>query len=165
MKIVVGLGNPGVKYVGNRHNVGFMVLDELMCSGWVKKHKAEVCRMGDVLLVKPMTFMNLCGESVGEIVRFYKVPTDDVLLVYDDIDTEFGLVRFRQKGSSGGHNGLKSIFQHLGTEEISRIKIGVGRPPGRMAAADYVLQDFSKAEHELLMNVIASAIEKVKVEL
>jgi len=160
MLLIVGLGNPGKKYTHTRHNIGFMVVDQLAGKRWQKKHKSEVCKIGDVLLVKPQTFMNKSGEAVAEIVRFYKIPTENILLIYDDLDTDFGKVRFREKGSSGGHNGLKSIAQHLGTETIARVKIGIGRPPANMDPAAYVLQNFTSEEKEHLPAIIEQAGER-----
>ena len=170
MELIVGLGNPGKEYANTRHNVGWLVLDELLrikteqgetVNQWTTKHKALILRQGETLFAKPQTFMNKSGESVSEIVGFYKIPTENICLVYDDIDTEFGKVRFREGGSSGGHNGVKSICQHLGTEEIKRVKIGVGRPPANMDAASYVLQEFSKEESLALPDIIGQAVERV----
>ena len=145
---VVALGNPGEKYKNTRHNTGFMMLDKMAEKCGVSidrlKHKA-LCgewRNGDkrILLVKPQTFMNLSGESVGEIARYYKIPPERILIVCDDISRPFGKVRIRLKGSAGGHNGLKSIEQHLGTQEYPRLKFGIGdRPDPRMDLADWVL--------------------------
>jgi PTH1 family peptidyl-tRNA hydrolase len=165
MKLIVGLGNPGSRYAHTRHNVGFMALDAFGSHGplsWQLHHQAFIIKQADVILAKPQTFMNLSGESAGEIARYYKIPTENILLVYDDIDTEFGKVRYREKGSSGGHNGVKSIAQYLGTEQIQRIKIGVGRPPAHMPAADYVLQAFSPEEQVQLPLILKQAVEKIK---
>ncbi|MFH1428488.1 MAG: aminoacyl-tRNA hydrolase [Candidatus Margulisiibacteriota bacterium] len=172
MLLIVGLGNPDKKYFSNRHNLGFMVIDALhdtICRkqtvpgfDWQQKHKANISKYRNVmLLAKPQTFMNLSGESVVKITHFYKVPTENILLVYDDIDSSFGKVSYRQKGSAGGHNGVKSICEQLSTQDIQRVKIGVGRPPAKMDPAAYVLQDFSKEEKEHLNEIIGRAVERV----
>ena len=144
MKIIVGLGNPGAKYAGTRHNVGFAVLDELAERHNIRidtaKHKALIGKGiidGEkVILAMPQTFMNLSGESVRAIMDFYKCTVEDLIVVYDDIDLDVGKLRIRQKGSAGGHNGLKNIIAHCGTQDFLRIRIGVGKlePGGDMVA-------------------------------
>ncbi|MFC1478130.1 aminoacyl-tRNA hydrolase [Candidatus Margulisiibacteriota bacterium] len=172
MLLIVGLGNPDKKYISNRHNLGFMVVDALydMIGGkqktsgfdWQQKHKAKISKYKNIMLMaKPQTFMNLSGDSVAKIKHFYKVPTENILLVYDDIDSPFGKVAYRQKGSAGGHNGVKSICEKLGTQEVQRVKIGVGRPPAKMDPAAYVLQDFSKEESEQLEEIISRAAARI----
>jgi len=156
MKVVVGLGNPGQKYAGTRHNVGFDVLDRLAekyFGGPVRtKFDAELCDVeicGEkVLLVVPQTFMNLSGRPVRALVDFYKFPMSDVLVVCDDLNLEFGRLRLRASGSSGGQKGLQNIIDHLGTQQFARLRIGIGRPPGRMDPAAYVLKKFSSEERE-----------------
>lgn len=153
--IVVGLGNPGREYEGNRHNVGFMTLDALVRREGVRLNKVQLkstvarCSIAGqrVLLVKPLTYMNLCGESVIKLAKFYKVPTERILVIYDDLDTPVAKVRLRAKGGHGGHNGIRSLSQHL-QGDFPRIKIGVGRPPGNRTVIDHVLQDFSRKERE-----------------
>ncbi len=171
MKLIFGLGNPGKKYERTRHNVGFQVLDVLARRYGVtfSPHKfralAARVRIGDenVLLIKPLTYMNLSGEAVGPIVRFYKVPLDHILVVYDDLDLPFGTLRLRAKGGSGGHKGLKSIIQHLGSEEFPRLRVGIGRPPNRMEPADFVLQPFSAREEEEMALVREEAADAIEV--
>ena len=152
MYIIVGLGNPTKEYDKTRHNVGFSVIDVLADRIGIdvseKKHRA-LCGKGmlegqKVILAKPQTFMNLSGESVRAMVDFYKVSPDEVIIVYDDISLEPGQLRIRTKGSAGGHNGIKNIIAHLGTQEFPRIKVGVGEKPKYMDLADYVLSRFSK---------------------
>ena len=134
MKLIVGLGNPGAEYENTRHNIGFEALTMLAARHGIAVNKrnyravyGEANLGGEkVLLVRPMTFMNLSGESVGAICRFYKIPPEDVFVIYDDIALEVGRIRLRFQGSAGGHNGMKSLIQHLGTQEIPRIRIGVG---------------------------------------
>lgn len=157
MIVIAGLGNPGSKYERTRHNVGFRVLDRLAAEYGIgmdqKKHKA-VCGTGmiegqKVLLVKPQTYMNLSGESVREVLDFYKVdPENDFLVIYDDISLDPGQLRIRKKGSAGGHNGIKNIIQHLGTQVFLRIRVGVGGKPDGCDLVDYVLGHFSKEDEK-----------------
>lgn len=159
MFVIVGLGNPTAQYEGTRHNAGFDVIDVL-----AEKYNISVdarkcrafCGKGviagqKVLLVKPQTYMNLSGESVGGIVNYYKIdPESDLLVIYDDISLDVGQLHIRKKGSAGGHNGIKSIIAHLGTTVFPRIKVGVGEKPKNYDLADYVLGHFSKQERELM---------------
>ena len=159
MFVIVGLGNPTAQYEGTRHNAGFDVIDVL-----AEKYNISVdarkcrafCGKGviagqKVLLVKPQTYINLSGESVGGIVNYYKIdPESDLLVIYDDISLDVGQLRIRKKGSAGGHNGIKSIIAHLGTTVFPRIKVGVGEKPKNYDLADYVLGHFSKQERELM---------------
>ncbi len=155
MKLIVGLGNPGRDYEKTRHNTGFMVLDEvakqLNVDVNTKKFKALIgttkVKGETVILMKPQTYMNLSGEAVGECVRFYNLPISDVLVLVDDLDLPVGKLRLREKGSSGGQNGLKNINAHLGTQEFKRIRIGIGKDP-LMLTADYVLSKFRKEEKQ-----------------
>ncbi|MEE1228421.1 MAG: aminoacyl-tRNA hydrolase [Lachnospiraceae bacterium] len=159
MKIIAGLGNPTDQYKGTRHNVGFMAIDRIAEENHIaiNQHKFKaMVGLGfiggeRVLLVKPLTYMNLSGESIRPAVDFYKVDMEDILVIYDDISLDPGMVRIRKKGSAGGHNGMKSIIKHLGGDTFPRIRVGIGgeRHPG-MDLADYVLGHFSKEEQELL---------------
>lgn len=156
MKIIVGLGNPTAQYIGTRHNIGFSVISELAeqynISMEGKKHKAVFGKgmiAGEkVILAMPQTFMNLSGESVREMADYYKVETQDIIVIYDDINLDVGRLRIRKKGSAGGHNGMKNIIKHLGTEAFPRVRIGVGEKPKHMDLADYVLSRFNKDELE-----------------
>ena len=159
MYIIAGLGNPTKEYEGTRHNVGFDVIDRLSerynIDVTMEKHRALIGKgmiAGQkVILVKPQTYMNLSGESVGGIVNYYKIdPESDLLVIYDDISLDVGQLRIRKKGSAGGHNGIKSIIAHLGTTVFPRIKVGVGEKPKNYDLADYVLGHFSKQERELM---------------
>ena len=159
MIIIAGLGNPTKEYEGTRHNVGFQVIDKIAekynIAVDAKKGRAYVGKGiiegQKVLLVKPQTYMNLSGESVGGIVNYYKIdPESDLLVIYDDISLDVGQLRIRKKGSAGGHNGIKSIIAHLGTTVFPRIKVGVGEKPKNYDLADYVLGHFSKQERELM---------------
>lgn len=168
--LIAGLGNPGREYAQNRHNVGFHCLDILAARHAMtfdkKQHQAELSigRVAGqrVVLVKPQTFVNCSGEAVGGVARFYKVPSQKVLVIYDDLDLPQGVIRFRPSGSSGGHNGIKSIQDHLGTMDFPRLRVGIGRPPGRMDPADYVLQDFGPAEREQMQEVYDRAVAAVE---
>ena len=169
MYIIVGLGNPGKQYEHTRHNVGFEVIDILADRIGIcieeKKHKA-LCGRGilegqKVVLVKPQTFMNLSGESVRAIFDFYKVESKDIIIVYDDVSLEPGQLRIRGKGSAGGHNGIKNIIAHLGTQEFPRVKVGVGEKPKGMDLADYVLSRFSKEEQDTMEEAFHEAANPV----
>ena len=168
MFVIVGLGNPGKKYENTRHNAGFIMIDALADKYGIsvkeKKHKA-LCGTGviegvKVLLVKPETYMNLSGESVGEIMNFYKLdPEEEMLVIYDDISLAPGNIRIRKKGSAGGHNGIKSLIAHLGTQNFMRIKVGVGEKPKDWDLADYVLGHFSEEDMKELKDVTGSVIQ------
>jgi PTH1 family peptidyl-tRNA hydrolase len=176
--LVVGLGNPGREYAGNRHNVGFMVADLLARRvgaklGKAKRAAAEMAegRLGfggpKLILVKPLTFMNLSGAPVVSLAQFFKVPVENVLAVHDELDVPYGQVRVKRGGGEGGHNGLRSMSKSLGSKEYARVRFGIGRPPGRQDPADYVLSDFSGAERkelEFLVDRAADVVEAVVLE-
>lgn len=171
MKIIAGLGNPTSQYEGTRHNIGFAVIDKLAdaynISMDIKKHKA-VCGKGvidgeKVILVKPQTYMNLSGESIREVYDYYKADIEDVLIIYDDICLDVGKLRIRAKGSAGGHNGIKNIIAHLGTEKFARIRVGVGDKPKQMDLADYVLGRFQGDDVAAIRKGIETAAEAVSV--
>jgi PTH1 family peptidyl-tRNA hydrolase len=172
MKVVVGLGNPGNRYVGTRHNVGFAVIDSLAaspnCGRFQTRFKAQVAELNEdgnkVLLVRPETFMNLSGQSVRQTVDFYQVPREDLLVVCDDINLPLGKLRVRPRGTHGGHNGLRDIQAHLGTTEYPRLRIGVGAPEGD-DAADYVLDRFRPNERKVIEDAIARAAQAVVIWL
>src|SRR5262245_22329301 len=165
MKVVVGLGNPGAKSAGTRHNIGFEVVDYLAaapgCSPFREKFEAFVAEMkeGDetVLLVKPLTFMNLSGRAVRAIADFYKVPIENLLVVCDDFNLPLGKLRVRTKGSHGGQNGLRNIQEQLGTDAYTRLRIGVGEPA--FDAVDHVLSKFKPGEKAAVENAIANAAQ------
>lgn len=169
MKIIVGLGNPTREYAGTRHNVGFSVIynisDAYNIPVETKKHKAligkGVIEGEKVVLAMPQTYMNLSGESVRELMDFYKCDLSDLIVIYDDISLDVGKLRIRAKGSAGGHNGIKNIIAHLGTQEFTRIKIGVGEKPAKMDLADYVLGHFSKEEQPVIRESADRAREAV----
>jgi len=148
--LIVGLGNPGARYENTRHNVGYKTVERLAeLNGFSfdkTEHKAltasGVIAGTRVLLAKPLTFMNLSGESIQPLMHFYKIPVENLLIACDDLDIPFGTLRIRKTGSSGGQNGMKSIIERIGTQNVNRIRIGIGRPPGKMNPADYVLSVF-----------------------
>ncbi|OLT49243.1 aminoacyl-tRNA hydrolase [Saccharomonospora sp. CUA-673] len=170
--LLAGLGNPGPKYAGNRHNAGFLVLDELAArvGGKFKAHKsgAEILegRLGGrkVVLAKPRSFMNLSGGPLLAAARFYKIDAAGLVVVHDELDVPYGSLRLKLGGGDNGHNGLRSITKSFGTKDYYRVRFGVGRPPGRMDAADFVLKDFATVERrELPLNVdrCADAVEEL----
>lgn len=167
MYLIAGLGNPTREYDKTRHNAGFSVIDVLADKYGIdvsdRKHKA-LCGKGviegeKVLLLKPQTFMNLSGESIREAVDYYKIDPEDLIVIYDDISLDPGQLRIRLKGSAGGHNGIKNIIAHLGTQEFPRIKVGVGAKPPKMDLADYVLGRFSAEEQKVMDEAFIEAAE------
>ena len=167
MYLIAGLGNPTREYEKTRHNVGFSVIDVLADKYNIdvsdRKHKA-LCGRGviegeKVLLLKPQTFMNLSGESIREAVDYYKIDPEDIIVIYDDISLEPGQLRIRLKGSAGGHNGIKNIIAHRGTQEFPRIKVGVGAKPPKMDLADYVLSRFGAEEQKIMDEAFGEAAE------
>lgn len=162
MKLIVGLGNPTKEYEGTRHNIGFMAIDALAEEYGIRvdtlKHKAMIGKGmiegQKVILAKPVTYMNLSGEAVREITDYYKIPAEDVIVIFDDISLDVGMIRIRRKGSAGGHNGIKSIISHLGTMDFPRIKVGIGAKREGQDLADYVLGRFSKADRETLQEAL-----------
>lgn len=179
IRLVIGLGNPGSKYAGTRHNVGFDLVDRLAAERGLewrleKKWKVEMARTGDgsLVLAKPQTYMNLSGEAAIKLASFYKISPAEVLIVYDDADLPLGRLRLRGSGSAGGHNGVKSLIQHLGTDRIPRLKIGIGRRPGaaeegagRDKMVGHVLGRFRPEETERLEKSMARAAEAVNCAL
>ncbi|CAM3671972.1 aminoacyl-tRNA hydrolase [Marinicrinis lubricantis] len=162
MKWFVGLGNPGKQYEDTRHNVGFMALDQF-AEQWGLSFNKKQCRADiaeghidgqKVVLIKPMTYMNLSGESVRAFLDYYKADLEEMVVLYDDLDTEVGKIRLRYQGSAGGHNGIKSIIQHVSTQQFNRIRIGISRPEKGWNIADYVLSSFPKSEREPLQAAI-----------
>ena len=169
-RLLVGLGNPGLEYRETRHNVGFMVLDRLAADGRAefrreRSWRAEVARVGDLLLCKPQTFMNLSGQAVRAMSDFYKVSPQETLVVLDDLALPLGKLRFRASGSAGGHNGMKSIMERLGTMEVPRLRIGIGDKPGPDAAVDHVLGRFDLEEQPVLEQSLARAVEAIETAL
>ncbi|MGC4771250.1 aminoacyl-tRNA hydrolase [Micromonospora sp. DT44] len=176
--LVVGLGNPGREYAGNRHNVGFMVAELLAGRVGARfgRHKRAVAEVAEgrlgfggpkLVLVRPLTYMNLSGGPVAALSQFYKVPPAQVVAVHDELDIEFGQVRIKFGGGEGGHNGLRSMSKSLGTKDYVRVRFGVGRPPGRQDPADFVLSDFGAAERkelDFLVDRAADVVESVIVK-
>jgi peptidyl-tRNA hydrolase, PTH1 family len=173
MKLIIGLGNPGKPYENTRHNIGFEVIDEIakqwgappmqakFNGAFTQVHRPE----GKVILLKPLTYMNLSGESVRPLMDYFNVDVEDIIVIYDDLDLEVGRLRLRQKGSAGGHNGIKSLIQHLGTQEFNRIRVGISRPPAGMKVADYVLGKFSKEDQAVLAGAVKNSVAAVEASL
>jgi PTH1 family peptidyl-tRNA hydrolase len=171
--LIVGLGNPGPRYEKTRHNVGFGAVERLARKHGLTFGKIEqraLVASGTILgrrviLAKPQTFMNLSGDSVAPLARFYKIEPDRILVAHDDLDLPLGTLRLRQSGSSGGQNGLKHILQRLGTQDIPRVRIGIGRPPGRMDPMDYVLTPFKGDDEILAAEVLDRAVAAIETWL
>ena len=172
MTVIAGLGNPGKEYDKTKHNVGFWVIDQLAKEYNIDvtkfKHKALI---GDgviagkkVLLVKPQTYMNLSGESIREILKFYKIPIEQFYVIYDDTSLPLSSVRIREKGSAGGHNGIKNIIAHLNTDAFIRIKVGIGEKPNGWDLADYVLAKFSKDDEPLILSGVDKACHAIEIK-
>jgi peptidyl-tRNA hydrolase, PTH1 family len=168
--LIVGLGNPGREYAAYRHNVGFQVVDALARShklafserrGLARVARGEVCGQ-PVILAKPQTFMNLSGKSVGRLSRALNVPPERILVIYDDLDLPLGRLRLRAEGSSGGHKGIRSIIEALGTQAFPRLRVGIDRPPGRMDPVDYVLQPFDRDQKPFLAEAVARGAAAVE---
>jgi peptidyl-tRNA hydrolase, PTH1 family len=170
LHVIVGLGNPGPKYDRTRHNVGFLAVDELARRHGItwrgRQARAEVAKGTingiPVVLAKPQTFMNLSGESVSGLLNWHKVPVSRLIIIYDDMDLPLGSIRVRARGSAGGHNGMKSILQHLRSEEFARLRIGVERPPGAGENIDWVLGHFTKDEQRELQPALNNAVDAVE---
>jgi PTH1 family peptidyl-tRNA hydrolase len=168
--LIVGLGNPGKEYAAHRHNVGFQVVDALARTyGLAFSHRRGLARIAEgrisnrpVILAKPQTFMNLSGKSVGRLSRAYRVPPEQVLVIYDDLDLPLGRLRLRAEGSSGGHKGIRSIIDSLGTQAFPRLRVGIDRPPGRMDPVDYVLQPFDRDQKPFVAEAMARAVAAVE---
>lgn len=169
--LLVGLGNPGREYRGNRHNVGFMAIDRLCEAFGIKIGKVQSKALigsglwegRKIIVAKPQTYMNLSGEAIGSLLRYYKVPFNQLIVAHDDLDLPVGTLRLRPGGGSAGQKGVASTIEKVGTQQFPRLRIGIGRPPGQMDAAAYVLQDFSKADQELLLPTLDRAVEAMKV--
>ena len=168
--LIVGLGNPGQTYARQRHNVGFMTLDAISCKHNVifTKHKSKsmiaTLRLNNmnVILSKPQTFMNLSGQSVQELVRYYDIQADNILVIFDDLDLPIGDIRIRKSGGSSGHKGMQSVITLLGTNTIPRLRLGIGRPPANVDPKDYVLKPFSEQQKSHMNSLIPKVIEAVE---
>lgn len=161
IKLVVGLGNPGQKYAKTRHNAGFLLLDELISAGSAffspqSRFFGELAEMrvgeGRFYLLKPATFMNRSGQSVSAVMKYYKIQPEEVLVLHDELDFELGVLKLKFGGGHGGHNGLRDIIAATGSKDFLRLRVGIGRPQGSQAVADYVLSDFTRRDFELLMS-------------
>lgn len=168
--LIVGLGNPGPNYRQNRHNIGFMVVNALAESLNIPMQRVEMRALvgkgllgGErVILAKPQTYMNTSGQSVAPLARFYKIPLEQLMVIHDDLDLPFGTLRLRPLGGTGGQKGMESIIKLLGTHDFPRLRVGIGRPPGRMDPADYVLHDFDPPQQNLLPEVLDAAVKAIR---
>ena len=171
MFLIVGLGNPGRRYGGTRHNIGFDIVDEL-----ARRHRAEWeaaprgvealvarWRLAETVFVKPLTFMNLSGQAIVSLLQFYKIDLSGLLIVVDDVNLELGRLRTRSRGSAGGHNGLKSVIAALGSEEFARLRVGVGRGDGRRDLADHVLAKFDAEERTIVAETVSRTADAVEL--
>ena len=173
MKLIIGLGNPGKLYENTRHNIGFEVIDALAEKWSAPLNQSKFNGMfavvhrpeGKVVLLKPLTYMNLSGECVRPLMDYYDIDVEDIVVIYDDLDLETGKLRLREKGSAGGHNGIKSLIQHLGTQQFNRIRIGVSRPPAGMKVADYVLSKFTKDDEAVVQDAVKKSVDAVEASL
>jgi PTH1 family peptidyl-tRNA hydrolase len=167
--LIVGLGNPGREYNNTRHNIGFMAIDALAKTIDIKLGKVQskalvgLGKIGGarVVVAKPQTYMNLSGQAVIGLMNFYKIPSENLIVIHDDIDLPFGTIRIRPKGGSAGQRGMGSIIERLGNQDFARMRLGIGRPPGQMSPKDYVLQNFTKNEEELLKTMLATSSDAV----
>jgi len=167
--LLIGLGNPGREYKDNRHNIGFMLIDRLAvrlnARGLKLQSKAIVISAlheeRKLILAKPQTYMNLSGQSVQGLLHFYKIPPENLIVAHDDLDLPLGTIRIRPGGGAGGQRGMASTIERLGTQDFPRLRLGIGRPPGRMDAADYVLQDFSRADLLIVSETLDRAADAV----
>ncbi|WAA09483.1 aminoacyl-tRNA hydrolase [Fervidibacillus albus] len=173
MKLIVGLGNPGRKYEETRHNVGFQVIDELSTrfnlplknSKFRALMEKGVVNGQKVLLMKPLTYMNLSGEAIAPVMNYFDIPASNLLVIYDEMDLPVGKIRLRYKGSAGGHNGVKSIIQHIGTEQFNRIRIGVGKPQPGMSTVNHVLGTFSPSDRQIIRGMIQTSADACEMWL
>jgi len=168
--LIAGFGNPGREYRNTRHNVGFKLIDSLVAEFNTKLTRVQFKAMiGSVdvddvhiILAKPQTFMNLSGQAVAALIRFYKIPLDHVIVAHDDIDLPLGTIRIRPGGGSGGQKGLASTIEKLGTQDFPRMRIGIGRPSGSQDAAGYVLQEFSNSDEKVLPDVLQTGVQAIR---
>lgn len=165
--LLIGLGNPGREYKDTRHNIGFLLIDHLaekIAARGIKVQSKAIITSGlyeerKLILAKPQTYMNLSGQSVQGLLHFYKIPLENLLVAHDDLDIPFGAIRIRPTGGPGGQRGMANTIELLGTKDFPRLRLGIGRPPGRMEAKDYVLQDFSREDAKLLPEILSRAAD------
>lgn len=169
MWLIAGLGNPGEKYLFTRHNIGFMAIDALLSASarpmWKNEKNAKTYQFSldgeRVLLAQPQTFMNKSGEAIRGLMDYYRIPLENLLVIHDDLDLDFGTLKLQRARGHGGHNGIRDIHEELGTNEYARLKLGVGRPSGQMSGASYVLQNFSKEEMAQLPDFLARSVDAI----
>lgn len=160
--LVIGLGNPGTQYETTRHNAGYLVADELADTFTIhKKSGALICEKPGMIIAKPGTFMNESGRTIQALIAYYKIHTDNILVIHDELDLPLGSLRLKKGGSENGHNGLKSISHYLHTKDYMRLRFGIGRPPGRMSVTDWVLHSFNKDEWDALPQLLADSADAI----
>ncbi|ADQ15411.1 aminoacyl-tRNA hydrolase [Halanaerobium hydrogeniformans] len=172
MKVIAGLGNPGEKYARTRHNIGFMITAELAKKYSVNSSYKFDGLYGDyffagekIIIFQPMKYMNRSGQPIAKLLRYYDIELEDLLVIHDDLDLDLGKIRFKRNGSSGGHNGIKSIINRLDSKDFKRLKVGVGRPPGNIPVSDYVLTTFQGEEKKIASEVIDRSVSAVELML
>jgi peptidyl-tRNA hydrolase, PTH1 family len=173
VKVIAGLGNPGVQYQRNRHNIGFLVVDRLAETHHISiSHKRFHSLYGTgtidsekVVLVKPLTFMNRSGDSLQRVLHFFNIDVENLIVIHDDLDLAYGRLRFKKRGGDGGHQGIRSIIESIGRNDFLRLKVGIGRPPVNIEPAEYVLSNFDRAERSELEGVVSRAAESLSVAL
>ncbi|WP_306985954.1 aminoacyl-tRNA hydrolase [Alkalicoccobacillus murimartini] len=173
MKVIVGLGNPGSKYAGTRHNIGFDIIDYIVKDLGIELNQSKFkgvfgtyLHKGEkIFFLKPLTYMNLSGESVAPLLNYYDIPLENLLVVYDDLDLPVGKIRLRQKGGAGGHNGIKSLLSHLGTNEFNRIRVGIDRPASGSELVHYVLGGYRPEEKEAVQDSIHQSSKAIEAWL
>jgi PTH1 family peptidyl-tRNA hydrolase len=172
LKVIAGLGNPGEKYANTRHNIGFMITAALAKKYSIKSSYQFDGLYGDyffggekIMIFQPMKYMNRSGQPLKKLMNYYDIPPEDLLVIHDDLDLDLGIIRFKKNGGSGGHNGVKSIIERTGTNKFKRLKVGIGRPPEKMAVSDYVLSKFHGEEKDTAQKVIEKSVSAVELML
>lgn len=172
LRVIAGLGNPGEKYANTRHNIGFMITAALARKYSIKSSYKFDGLYGDfffggekIIIFQPMKYMNRSGQPIRNLINYYEIPSENILVIHDDLDLDLGTIRFKKNGGSGGHNGIKSIIERIGTNEFKRLKVGIGRPPENIIVSDYVLSKFHGEEKETAEEVIEKAVSAVELML
>ncbi len=172
LKVIAGLGNPGKKYANTRHNIGFKITASLARKHFVKSSYKFDGLYGDyffggekIIIFQPMKYMNRSGQPIKRLLNYYEITPENMLVIHDDLDLDLGKIRFKKSGGSGGHNGIKSIIERIGTNEFKRLKVGIGRPPENLAVSDYVLSKFHGEEKDIAKNVIEKSVSAVELML
>jgi PTH1 family peptidyl-tRNA hydrolase len=172
LRVIAGLGNPGEKYANTKHNIGFMITAALARKYSIKSSYKFDGLYGDyffggekIMIFQPMKYMNRSGQPIQKILKYYEIPPENLLVIHDDLDLDLGTIRFKKGGGSGGHNGIKSIIERIGTDDFKRLKVGIGRPPENIPVSDYVLSKFQGEEKDIAKNVIEKSVSAVELML